>query len=130
MEEKSKLLTPWGLNQHQAITPTAPNISSTPCSSSNPAITPLDEEGGVIPLRPRRVGVFSLVALGFFWVSGGIYGNEALVLSAPPSLVLIALLIGGTAYRFARLTIIFFLFKIMFFLFYFIICTQRNLLQA
>lgn len=44
------------------------------------------------PLLPshagrRRVGVGSLVVIGFFWVSGGIYGNEELVSAAPPALV-------------------------------------------
>ena len=35
----------------------------------------------------RRVGVCSLVVIGFFWVSGGIYGNEELVSAAPPLIV-------------------------------------------
>ena len=42
---------------------------------------------------PRRLGWFSLVAIGFFWVSGGIYGNEELLGAGPP-LVALALTAG------------------------------------
>ena len=41
------------------------------------------------PGTPKRVGVLSLVVIGFFWVSGGIYGNETLVASAPPLAVIV-----------------------------------------
>ena len=34
---------------------------------------------------PRKgLGFFSLLVVAFFWVSGGIYGNEALLAYAPP----------------------------------------------
>jgi len=43
---------------------------------------------------PRRsIGVRGLVVIGFFWVSGGVYGNEALVAAAPPLFVLLFLLL-------------------------------------
>ena len=51
-------------------------------------------DGGATPLlgeeiapRQKRVGICSLVVIGFFWVSGGIYGNEELVSAAPPLVV-------------------------------------------
>lgn len=36
----------------------------------------------------RNLGVFGMVSLGFFWVSGGGYGNETLVYNGPPAVVL------------------------------------------
>ena len=44
------------------------------------------------PTAEKRVGVLTLVVIGFFWISGGIYGNETLVSSAPPLTVLIWML--------------------------------------
>ena len=41
----------------------------------------------------RRVGLFGMVVMGFFWVCGGMYGNEELLGTAPPSLVLLALIV-------------------------------------
>ena len=38
-----------------------------------------------------QLGVFALVSIGFFWVSGGIYGNEPIAATAPPAIVLIAM---------------------------------------
>jgi len=46
----------------------------------------------------RRLGICSVVVIGFFWVSGGSYGNEALVLSAPPGLLLFGISIVGLCY--------------------------------
>eukprot|EP01004_Peranema_trichophorum_P002940 NODE_1960_length_1736_cov_53.425914_g1669_i0.p1 GENE.NODE_1960_length_1736_cov_53.425914_g1669_i0~~NODE_1960_length_1736_cov_53.425914_g1669_i0.p1 ORF type:complete len:529 (+),score=30.64 NODE_1960_length_1736_cov_53.425914_g1669_i0:57-1643(+) len=40
-----------------------------------------------------NLGVFSMYVLGFFWICGGIYGNEAVVTSAPPAIVFICILI-------------------------------------
>eukprot|EP00051_Salpingoeca_urceolata_P031084 m.493585 g.493585 ORF g.493585 m.493585 type:complete len:521 (-) comp37519_c0_seq1:72-1634(-) len=42
----------------------------------------------------RMLGVFGLVAVGFFWVSGGVYGNEAIVGAAPVPYVM-AFLLGA-----------------------------------
>eukprot|EP00931_Biecheleriopsis_adriatica_P067563 TRINITY_DN41682_c0_g1_i1.p1 TRINITY_DN41682_c0_g1~~TRINITY_DN41682_c0_g1_i1.p1 ORF type:complete len:459 (+),score=56.04 TRINITY_DN41682_c0_g1_i1:102-1478(+) len=39
-------------------------------------------------LAQRQLGLGSLVAIGFFWVSGGIYGNETLIHAAPPAVVI------------------------------------------
>lgn len=36
----------------------------------------------------RRIGLPSLVVIGFFWVSGGIYGSEELLSAAPAAVVL------------------------------------------
>ena len=41
----------------------------------------------------RRVGLFGMVVMGFFWVCGGMYGNEELLGTAPPALVLLALIV-------------------------------------
>ena len=48
-----------------------------------------DERQALLPTPRRRgVGVLSLVVIGFFWVSGGIYGNEELISAAPPLMVI------------------------------------------
>ena len=47
--------------------------------------TPLLDEAAAP--REKRVGICSLVVIGFFWVSGGIYGNEELISAAPPLIV-------------------------------------------
>lgn len=44
-------------------------------------------------VTPRRVGLFGMVVMGFFWVCGGMYGNEELLGTAPPALVLVALVL-------------------------------------
>lgn len=44
------------------------------------------------------ITAFGLVAVGFFWVSGGSYGNEALVLSAPPGVLLFGVSVVGLCY--------------------------------
>ena len=41
----------------------------------------------------RRVGLSGMVVMGFFWVCGGMYGNEELLGTAPPALVLLALIV-------------------------------------
>lgn len=46
----------------------------------------------------RQFGVISLTFIAFFWVSGGLYGNEALLLAAPISVVLILLLVTAVVY--------------------------------
>lgn len=50
------------------------------------------------PESERVVGVFGLLVISFFWVSGGIYGNEELLSAAPPAYVLLALIIGPFVY--------------------------------
>lgn len=50
------------------------------------------------PTTRRRVGITGLLALGFFWVSGGIFGNEALLLAGPPAYVFVCLLIAPVLY--------------------------------
>ena len=40
--------------------------------------------GGERAPGEKGISALGLVAVGFFWVSGGSYGNEALVLAAPP----------------------------------------------
>lgn len=43
--------------------------------------------------KVANYGFFQLVVMGFFWVSGGCYGNEELFDMGPPALVLPALII-------------------------------------
>lgn len=38
----------------------------------------------VLKTTRKGLGFFSLLVVAFFWVSGGIYGNEALLAYAPP----------------------------------------------
>jgi amino acid transporter len=53
------------------------------------------QKGGV---EQGKVGLLSLVTVSFFWVSGGIYGNEVLIQSAPPFYVFACLLLFPLAY--------------------------------
>lgn len=46
----------------------------------------------------RTLGLFGLLVISFFWVSGGIYGNEELLSAAPPAYVFGALLAGPFLY--------------------------------
>jgi len=40
---------------------------------------------------PKKIGVWGMVVVGFFWVHGGIYGNEAMLMAGPPLYVFILL---------------------------------------
>lgn len=61
------------------------------------SLEPLLNTLGLDPDK-KGVGVFGLVAVGFFWVSGGSYGNEALALSAPPGLLFFGITVVGLSY--------------------------------
>ena len=39
----------------------------------------------------KKIGVWGMVVVGFFWVHGGIYGNEAMLMAGPPLYVFIML---------------------------------------
>ena len=57
---------------------------------------PSDDEGGgaaAAPAHERKVGLMGMIVMGFFWVCGGMYGNEELLGTAPPALVLLALIV-------------------------------------
>ena len=41
--------------------------------------------------RKGKIGVWGLLVIGFFWVHGGIYGNEAMLMAAPPAYVFVML---------------------------------------
>jgi hypothetical protein len=41
------------------------------------------EEQGLALSGKRTIGVFGLISIGFFWVTGGIYGSEIMSKSAP-----------------------------------------------
>lgn len=69
-----------------------------PHDSEEAAITDSDSECGAyhsaeLKPRPRALGTAGIVVIGFFWVSGGIYGNEALVCAAPPAYILLFALV-------------------------------------
>ena len=52
-----------------------------------------------IPSAPATgISGLGLAAIGFFWVSGGSYGNEALVLAAPPGVLFLAITLLGLGY--------------------------------
>eukprot|EP00325_Prymnesiales_sp_UTEX-LB-985_P000364 CAMPEP_0174705024 /NCGR_PEP_ID=MMETSP1094-20130205/8398_1 /TAXON_ID=156173 /ORGANISM="Chrysochromulina brevifilum, Strain UTEX LB 985" /LENGTH=515 /DNA_ID=CAMNT_0015903139 /DNA_START=110 /DNA_END=1654 /DNA_ORIENTATION=+ len=41
--------------------------------------------------KEKKIGVWGMVVVGFFWVHGGIYGNEAMLMAGPPLYVFIML---------------------------------------
>ena len=41
--------------------------------------------------KDKKIGVLGMVVVGFFWVHGGIYGNEAMLMAGPPLYVFILL---------------------------------------
>ena len=49
----------------------------------------VDEDGG------RTVGILGVIVIGFFWVAGGIYGNEQLIATGTPGLILWGVVAGG-----------------------------------
>lgn len=56
---------------------------------------------GSIHERPdskKNLGVFSLLVIAFFWVSGGIFGNEAVLKAAPAAYVFLGLLLVPIIY--------------------------------
>ena len=48
---------------------------------------------GTANMEPKKgkIGVWGLLVIGFFWVHGGIYGNEAMLMAAPPVYVFVML---------------------------------------
>ena len=48
-----------------------------------------DDHGA--PKKTKKIGVLGMVVVGFFWVHGGIYGNEAMLMAAPPAYVFVML---------------------------------------
>ena len=55
---------------------------------------------GTANMEPKKgkIGVWGLLVIGFFWVHGGIYGNEAMLMAAPPLYVFLMLLIVPFVY--------------------------------
>ena len=60
----------------------------TPATSEDARTSDLPEDDRTSDTGSKSIGICSLVVIGFFWVSGGIYGNESLVAAAPPLVVL------------------------------------------
>ncbi|KAG8457234.1 hypothetical protein KFE25_009813 [Diacronema lutheri] len=54
--------------------------------------------GGVARGDGRKIGLLGFVTIGFFWVHGGIYGNESLLHAAPPLYLFLMLLIVPFVY--------------------------------
>ena len=48
--------------------------------------------------KKQTLGLLGMVAIGFFWVSGGVYANEPLVNSCPPGFVFLGL-VGWYVFR-------------------------------
>jgi amino acid transporter len=46
----------------------------------------------------RKVSTIGLLLIGFFWCSGGIYGNESLLEAAPTGFAFLALILGSVFY--------------------------------
>eukprot|EP00041_Stephanoeca_diplocostata_P025384 m.662132 g.662132 ORF g.662132 m.662132 type:complete len:615 (-) comp22738_c0_seq21:2500-4344(-) len=49
-------------------------------------------------VNERRMTTVGLLLIAFFWVCGGIYGNEELLLAAPPGIVFVLLLVCPFVY--------------------------------
>jgi amino acid transporter len=45
-----------------------------------------------------NLGMMGMVGVGFFWVSGGLYGNEIMVASAPPGVLILLLVLVAVVY--------------------------------
>lgn len=61
------------------------NERVSPLLDSAPSSDALAAPGAGDPRR--RLGVCSLTVIGFFWVSGGVFGSEELIAAAPPLLM-------------------------------------------
>lgn len=44
------------------------------------------------------LGTLGMIGVGFFWVSGGLFGNEILVASAPPGVIMVAVILVALVY--------------------------------
>jgi hypothetical protein len=82
-----------------------------PLLAPSPVVVPMDvgsiqapliggrgKEGNGAGAAAGGISALGLVSVGFFWVSGGSYGNEALVLSAPPGMLLFGITVIGLCY--------------------------------
>lgn len=59
------------------------------------------DDGRVTPTDPnkhRQISTIGLLLISFFWVSGGIYGNESLLEAAPTGYAFLSLLLGAVFY--------------------------------
>ena len=75
--------------QKPLLSPIEPANDDTRFGSSGGA-APAASTGGITGI--------GLAAIGFFWVSGGSYGNEALVLGGPPGTLFLAIIVLGLSY--------------------------------
>ena len=48
--------------------------------------------------RKKKVGLLGMVVVGFFWVHGGVYGNEAMLVAGPPRYVFFLLAVVPFVY--------------------------------
>lgn len=76
-----------------SLAPTAPALGA-PSGLSAPSGASSHER----PESKRTLGVFSLLVIAFFWVSGGIFGNEAVLKAAPAAYVFAGLLLAPLIY--------------------------------
>lgn len=70
--------------------PRSPGYGTLSDSTSLSANISFNEDGEPVSAKAGAFSFFSLLVIGFFWVSGGCYGNEELFAAAPPGVVLLA----------------------------------------
>ena len=76
---------PFALNRRPLEVP--PPCADRQC---NAAVVPATGTANMEP-KKGKIGVWGLLVIGFFWVHGGIYGNEAMLMAAPPVHVFVML---------------------------------------
>ena len=66
-------------------------LRRAPVSAAPAAASGCGAMGGGVRGEGKKVGVLGMVVVGFFWVHGGIYGNESMLMAGPPLYVFILL---------------------------------------
>eukprot|EP00301_Raphidiophrys_heterophryoidea_P004289 c11875_g2_i1.p1 GENE.c11875_g2_i1~~c11875_g2_i1.p1 ORF type:complete len:556 (-),score=67.78 c11875_g2_i1:92-1759(-) len=74
------------------------SLVGNPAHRGSLSVSPCPPITFLIPPPKRTLDAFGLISLGFFWVSGGVYGNEALVLASPPLYMNILITAGALMY--------------------------------
>ncbi len=82
-------------NSELASTPAAEHSSLAPADNANH-----DYEIEVVAVKRKQISPVALTVLAFFWISGGIYGNEEMMLMAEARHVLPLLVVMPLLYSF------------------------------
>ena len=74
--------------------------STVNSNESETDTTPLMASSGHIAVKPdeKALGAFGLIAVAYFWVSGGMYGLESIMSFGPPAYVFAVLLVTPLVY--------------------------------